>query len=186
MKNLFTKTLLITGLGLINNYTNAQTQDTLTLTKTSSIIEETYNKDKTFSEKKEYIIENASQIKGDKVLLETETKYSFREKSLGKPADPKEPKNILNRKQIDKVLDYMTINEYGYDTLGRLTTIKKTENYEPGVKDVKKSATYFTYEEKDNTPIKIWNDLNNNGKFDEGDKMKIYISELNKWVSQGE
>ena len=46
MKNLFTKTLLITGLGLINNYTNAQTQDTLTLTKTSSIIEETYNKDK--------------------------------------------------------------------------------------------------------------------------------------------
>ena len=183
MKNL-TKIILplvFVGFGL-----NAQTQDTININKTSSIIEEKYNKDKTLSEKREYIIENASQIKGDKVLLETETRYSFKEKSLGKPADPKEPKNILNRKQIDKILDYMTINEYGYDTLGRVVLIKKTENYEPGVKDVKKGATYFTYNGKDSSPVKIWEDTNNNGKFDEGDKMKIYISELNKWVSQGE
>ena len=80
----------------------------------------------------------------------------------------------------------MTINEYGYDTLERVVLIKKTENYAPGEKDVKKSATYFTYEGKNKAPIKIWDDMNNDGKFDEGDKMKIYISELNKWISQEE
>ncbi len=133
MKNLFTKTLLIAGLGLINNHASAQS-DTLFSSKTSSIIEEKYNKDKTFSEKKEYMIETTSQIVRDKIILEIETKYSFKEKSLGKPSDPKEPKNILNRKQIDKVLDYMTINEYVYDTLGRLITIKKTENYRYRIK----------------------------------------------------
>ena len=183
MKNL-TKIILplvFVGFGL-----NAQTQDTIFSSKTSSVVEEKYNRNKTLSEKREYTFENTSQIAGDKVLLETETKYSFKEKSLGKPTDPKEPKNILNRKQTDKILDYMTINEYGYDTLGRLTTIKKTENYAPGEKDVKKSAIYYTYNGKDSSPVKIWEDTNNNGKFDEGDKMKIYISELNKWVSQGE
>lgn len=165
---------------------NAQNQDTITINRTSTTIEKKFNNDKTLQEEKTYIIEKTSQSINEKILLETETKYSFKEKSLGKPADPKEPKNILSRKQIDKVLDYMTINEYVYDALGRVITIKKTENYEPGVKDVKKNAIYHTYEGENKAPVKIWEDANNNGKFDEGDEMKIYISELNKWVSQGE
>ena len=89
MKNLLT----IAGLALSVS-ANAQTQDTILSTKTSSIIEEKYDKNKTSLEKKEYIIENTSQIVGDKTILETETKYSFKEKSLGKPADPKEPKTF--------------------------------------------------------------------------------------------
>ncbi len=185
MKNLFTKTLLIAGLGLITPYANAQ-NDTIFSSKTSSVVEEKYNKDKTITEKKEYIIETTSQIVKDKIILETETKYSFKEKSLGKPVDPKEPKNILNRKQIDKLLDYMTINQYQYDSLERLTEIKKTENYSPGEKDVKKSAINYTYEGENKNPIKIWEDLNNDGKYNQGDKIKIYVSELNKWVSQEE
>lgn len=165
---------------------NAQTQDTINVNRTSTTVEKKFNNDKTLQEEKTYIIENNSQFKGNKILLETEKKYSFREKSLGKPADPKEPKNILVRKQVDEVLDYMTINEYVYDTLGRLTAIKKTENYEPGLKDVKKSAVYYAYNGKDEKPIKLWEDLNNDGKLDAGDKIKIYVSELDKWVSQGE
>ena len=176
--------LIGTAFGLLS-FSNIYSQsDTILSTKTSSVIEEKYNRNKTFSEKKEYIIENTSQSINKKIILETETKYSFREKSLGKPNDQKEPKNILNRKQIDKVLDYMTINEYGYDTLGRVVLIKKTENYAPGEKEVKKSAIHYTYNGKDEKPIKLWEDLNNNGKFDEGDKMRIYVSELDKWVSQ--
>ncbi|MBI2004399.1 hypothetical protein HYS72_02955 [Candidatus Pacearchaeota archaeon] len=49
---------------------------------------------------------------------------------------------------------------------------------------MEKSKTYFTYEGADKNPVKIWEDLNNNGKLDEKDKMKIYVSELDKWVSQ--
>lgn len=164
---------------------NAQTQDTINVTKTSSVVEEIYNKEKSLQEKKEYTIENYSQIVNDKIIFEREVKYSFKEKNLGKPTDPKEPKNIQNRKQIDKILDYVIVNAYEYDSLGRKTAIKKTENY-AGEKDVKKSATYFTYDGKDKSPVKIWDDLNNNGKFDEGDKIKIYVSELNKWISQGD
>ncbi len=162
---------------------NAQTQDTLNVTKTSSVIEETYNKDK-LQEKKEYIIENFSQLVNNKIIFEREVKYSFKEKNLGKPTDPKE-KNIENRKQIDKIRDYVIVNSYEYDSLGRITAIKKTDNYSQE-KEIKKSAIYYTYSGKDENPIKLWEDLNNNGKFDDGDKMKIYISELDKWVSQGE
>ncbi len=176
------KLLTISGLFLVGSL-HAQTQDTLNITKTSSVVEETYNKDK-LQEKKEYIIENFSQLVNNKIIFEREVKYSFKEKNLGKPTDPKE-KNIQNRKQIDEILDYVIVNAYEYDTLGRLTAIKKTDNYSRE-KEIKKSAIYYTYSGKDETPIKLWEDLNNNGKFDEGDKMKIYISELNKWVSQGE
>ena len=184
MKNLLKTLVPVLGLSFGGlNYINAQ-NDTIFSSKTSSVFEEKSNRDKTIAEKKEYVIETTSQIIGDKTILETETKYSFKEKYLGKPTDPKEPKNILNRKQIDKLLDYMTINQYQYDSLGRITEIEKTENYSPGVKDPKKSKTHYTYEGENKNPVKIWDDLNNDGKFNQGDKIRIYIRELDKWVSQ--
>ncbi len=181
MKNL---TKIILPLVFVGFGANAQTQDTLNITKTSSVIEEIYNKDKSLQEKRAYTIENYSQIVNDKIIFEREVKYSFKEKDLGKPTDPKE-KNIQNRKQIDEILDYVIVNAYEYDSLGRKTAIKKTDNYSRE-KEIKKSATYFTYNGKDKSPVKIWEDLNNNGKFDEGDKMKIYISELDDWILKGE
>lgn len=187
MKNLLKILVPVLGLSFGGlNYANAQS-DTIKISKKYSVVEEKINEDDTILEKKEYIIDNLSTYDGNgKIILETEAKYNFNEKDLGKPSDPKEPKNILKRKQIDKLLEYHVINEYEYDTLGRLTTIKKTENYSPGVKEGKKSAVYYTYNEKEANPIKILEDLNNNGKFDAGDKMKVYVSELDRWVSQGE
>ena len=101
--------LLITGFAFgINNYASAQS-DTIFSSKTSSIIEEKTKKDGAILEKKEYVIEKSSEEKNGKVLLETEKRYSFKEKEIGRPSDPKEPKNIINRKQIDKFLDYIVI-----------------------------------------------------------------------------
>ena len=185
MKNLLKILIPVFGLSFGGlDYINAQTQDTIFSSKTSSVIEEKYNRDKTILEKKEYIVETTSQVIGDKIILEAETKYLFKEKYLGKPVDPKEPKNILNRKQIDKLLDYALITAYEYDSLGRLTETEKTENYSPGVKDAKKSKTHYTYEGENKNPVKIWDDLNNDGKFNQGDKIRVYIRELDKWVSQ--
>ena len=182
MKNL-KNYLIATALGLGINYCANAQSDTIFSSKTSSIIEEKYNKNKSISERKEYIIEKSSQEKDGKILLETETKYAFKEKDLGKP---NEPKNILNRKQIDKLLDYLIISEYQYDPLGRLIEIKKIEDYSPGEDKKKRSIIHYTYEGTDKAPVKIWEDLNNDGKYNQGDKIKVYVSELDKWVSQGE
>lgn len=185
MKNLLKILVPVLGLNFCAlNYTNAQTQDTIFLSKISSVVEENYNKAKTFSEKKEYVIEKISELNKDgKIRLETETKYSFKEKDLGKSG---EQKNLLNRKQIDKLLDYITINEYRYDSLGRLIEIEKIEDYSPGENIKKRSKTYYAYNGENKNPVNVWDDLNNDGKFNQGDKMKVYIPELDKWVSHGE
>ncbi|MEK6845036.1 MAG: hypothetical protein AABX44_02150 [Nanoarchaeota archaeon] len=166
----------------VNHYASAQ-NDTIFLSKTHSIVEEKIKKDGTSLEKKEYILEKHSQEKNGKTLFETETKYSLKEKDLGKP---NEQKNILNRKQIDKLLDYIVIKEYKYDSLGRLIELGKIEDYSPGDDKRDRSKIYYTYEEKNKDPVKIWEDINNDGKYNQGDKIRVYISELDKWVSQGE
>ena len=180
------KLLLITGFAFgINNYASAQS-DTIFSSKTSSIIEEKTKKDGAILEKKEYVIEKSSEEKNGKVLLETEKRYSFKEKEIGRPSDPKEPKNIINRKQIDKFLDYIVISEYQYDSLGRVIEIKKTGDYSPGENKKKINKAYYIYEGKNENPVKIWEDLNNDGKYNQGDKIKVYVKELDKWVSQEE
>ena len=182
IKNYLIAATLASG---INYYANAQS-DTIFSSKISSIIEEKSNKKKSISERKEYLIEKSSQEKDGKVLLETEMKYSFKEKDFGRPSDPKEQKNILNRKQTDKLLDYLIISEYQYDSLGRVIEVGKVEDYSPGEDKKKKSKIYYTYEGKNKAPVKIWEDLNNDGKYNQGDKIKVYVKELDKWVSQEE
>ena len=194
MKNLLKILAPVLGLSFSGlNYTIAQDKvsiennanDTIFYSETSSVIEEIYNKEKVL-EKKEYIIEKNSQKKDGKVLLETETKYSFKEKDLGRPTDPKEPKNILNRKLTDKLIDYLIINEFQYDSLGRLTEIERIEDSSPGQNIKKRSKVHYTYEGADKNPVRVWEDVNNDDKYNQGDKMKVYVKELDKWVSQEE
>jgi len=194
MKNLLKILAPVLGLSFSGlNYTIAQDKvsiennanDTIFYSETSSVIEEIYNKEKVL-EKKEYIIEKNSQKKDGKVLLETETKYSFKEKDLGRPTDPKEPKNILNRKLTDKCGDYWRAIEYKYDSLNRVIEIEKTEDISIGEGKKTKTKTYYTYKEADKNPVKIFEDLNNDGKYNKGDKIKVYVQELDKWVSQEE
>ncbi|MDP2672372.1 MAG: hypothetical protein Q8O84_01000, partial [Nanoarchaeota archaeon] len=59
-------------------------------------------------------------------------------------------------------------------------------NYFPGKEEIKKTKTYFTYEGADKNPVKVWEDLNNDGKYNQGDEIKVYVKELDKWISQGE
>lgn len=184
MRKLLNLLAPVLGLSLGSlNYANAQTQDTITINKMSTVVEEKYNQDRTISEKKEYIVEKTSQEVNGKPLLETETKYRLEEKDLGKSGGQK---NLLNRTQIDKLLDYVIINQFQHDSLGRLIEIEKVEDYSPGENIKKRSKTHYIYEGENKAPVKIWEDLNNNGKFDAGDKMRVYVSELDKWVSQGE
>jgi len=181
------KIFALAGIVLTSYGTYAQSKgDTILSSKTSSVVEEVYNKDKKVLEKREYIIEKNSQEKDGKILLETEKKYSFKEKDLGRPTDPKEPKNILNRKLTDKCVDYWIATEYKYDSLNRAIEIEKTEDLSIGEGKKTKTKTYFTYEGADKAPVKIWEDLNNDGKYNQGDKIKVYVKDLDKWVSQGE
>ncbi|HLD38422.1 MAG TPA: hypothetical protein VJA20_03200 [Candidatus Nanoarchaeia archaeon] len=178
--------LIAAGLAFGINYSANAQNDTIFLNKTYSIVEEKTKKDGAILEKKEYVLERNSQEKNGKTIFEVETKYSFKEKNIGKTSDPKEPKNLLNRKQIDKLLDYRIISEYNYDSLGRVTELGKIEDYNPGEDKKKRVKIYYTYEGKNENPVKIWEDLNNDGKYNKGDKIKVYISELDKWVSQEE
>jgi len=181
------KIFALAGIVLTSYGTYAQSKgDTILSSKTSSVVEEVYNKDKKVLEKKEYIIEKNSQEKDGKVLLETETRYSFKEKDLGRPTDPKEPKNILNRKLTDKLIDYYIISKYSYDSLGRLTEIEKIDDSSPGQNIKKISKVHYSYEGTDKNFSKIWEDLNNDGKQNQGDEIKVYVKELDKWISQGE
>ena len=180
MKNLLK--ILVPFLGL-SSYANAQS-DTIIVNKEYVVKETKINEDKTILDEKNYKIEESRFYNRDgKIYLEMEKKLSFIEKNISNPG---EPKNLINRKQIDEFLEYMKIYEYKYDSLGRLTETEKTENSSPGKGDIKKTKTYFTYEDKNENPVKIWEDLNNDGKYNQGDKIRVYVPELDKWVSQGE
>lgn len=183
MRNLLNLLVPVLGLSFGGlNYANAQS-DTIILSRISTVVEEEVNEDKTILERKEYIIEKFETYKGGKLTLETETKYRLEEKDLGKSGGQK---NLLNRTQIDKLLDYVIINQFQHDSLGRLIEIEKVEDYSPGENIKKRSKTHYIYEGENKAPVKIWEDLNNDGKYNQGDKMKVYVSELDKWVSQGD
>ena len=188
MKNLLKILVPIFGLSFgISSYANAQS-NTL-ITKYDSVITEYSNNKDTKSigdsifGTKEYEIEKIKHYNKGNLVLETERKLSFIEKNIGNPG---EPRNLINRKQIDEFLEYMKIYEHKYDSLGRLTETEKTENSSPEKGEIKKTKTYYTYEGTDKTLVRIWEDLNNDGKRDEKDGIKVYIKELDKWISQGE
>lgn len=133
--------------------------------------------------KNEYLVEKASKYSGGKLELEKESKFYFEEKDIGKPAGT--PKNLIGRKQKDQFLTSYNAILYKYDSLGRIIEIEKTESIpNSNEQSPKKTKTYLSYTEGIKHPTKSWEDTNSSGKIDAGDRVRIYIPELDKWVSQ--
>ena len=179
MKNL-SKILTLAGLVLASYGTQAQSKIDTTITEYSTLKRTTLLGDSVLK-KEEYVIEKNSNYSQGKLVLETESKYFFDEKDLGKAGVQK---NLFNRKQIDQLLIKYTIFQYKYDSLGRVTEIEKKEDSSPGENIKKINKIYYSYDGEKKSPVRIWDDLNSDGKYNQGDKIRVYVPELDKWVSQ--
>ena len=121
--------------------------------------------------------EKTSNNKRGKIIYTSEIEYSY--KSRRENVDYYDKKslgpNFKERLQIDKFENDALLTFYQYNDEGKLDKIEKKNK--SGDK-VKTKTEYFLYKGKEQ-PIK-WEDNNDNGKFDEGDKM--FISIEGNWV----
>ncbi|MDP2673200.1 MAG: hypothetical protein Q8O84_05290, partial [Nanoarchaeota archaeon] len=164
------KILTLAGIFLTSYGVQAQSKLDTTITEYSTLKRTTLLGDSVLK-KEEYTIEKISNYSQGNLVLETESKSLFEEKDLGKVGAQK---NLLNSKRIDQLLiEYMS-TQYKHDSLNRVIEIEKRENYFPGKEEIKKTKTYFTYEGADKNPVKVWEDLNNDGKYNQGDEIKVY------------
>lgn len=118
------------------------------------------------------VYEKTSNIDQGDLIYTSELKYSY--KTRPEKVEYYEKKNLgekfKTRIQEDRFEEDSKLTFYKYDNTGKLKEVK--------IKDKKGTKEeYYLY--KKNNKIR-WKDTNNNGTFDDGDKMEVFL--LGKWI----